>query len=59
MNYLKNAFENNLLTNIKLFKTRISKIIHSGGILGALLSKIAGPLMNAAAPIANNNLDWE
>ena len=35
---LRNAFENNLLTDIKLYKTQISKIIQSGGSLGSLLS---------------------
>ena len=29
--------------DIKLPKTQISKIIQSGGFLGSLLSKIAGP----------------
>ena len=35
---LRNTFEN----NIKLSKAQISKIIQPGGILGSLLSKIAG-----------------
>ena len=30
--------------DIKLPKTQISKIIQSGGFLGSLLTKIAGPL---------------
>ena len=34
---LRNAFENNMSTNIKLSKSQISKIIQSGGCLGALL----------------------
>ena len=37
-------------------KARISKIIQSGGFLGSLLSKIAGPLMKVAAPLAKNIL---
>ena len=37
-------------------KTQISKIIQSGGFLGSLLSKIAGPLMKIAVPIAKNIL---
>ena len=49
---LRNAFENNMSTDIKFSKTQISKIIQSGGFLGSLLSKIAGPLMKAAVPIA-------
>ena len=42
--------------DIKLSRTQISKIIQSGGFLGSLLSKIAGPLMKVAVPIANNIL---
>ena len=51
-----NAFENNMLTDIKLSRTQISKIIQSGGFSGSLLSKIAGPLMKVAVPIAENIL---
>ena len=36
----RNAIENNMSTNIKLRKAQVSKIIQSGGFLGALLSKI-------------------
>ena len=43
-------------TDLKLFKAQISKIIQSGGFLGQLLSKIAGPLMKIAIPIAKNVL---
>ena len=43
-------------TDIKLSKTQISKIIQSGGFLGALLSKIAGPLMKVEVPLAKNML---
>ena len=32
-------------TDTKLSKAQIIKIIQSGGFLGALLSKLAGPLM--------------
>ena len=53
---LRNAIENNMSTDIKLSKAQISKIIQSGGFLGSLLSKIAGPLMKVAAPIAKNIL---
>ena len=53
---LRNAFENNMSTDIKLSKTQISKIIQSGGFLGSLLSKIAGPLMKVAVPLAKNIL---
>ena len=41
---LRNAFENNMPTDVKLSKSQISKIIQSGGFLGSLLSKIAGLL---------------
>ena len=41
-------------TDIKLPKTQISKTIQSGGFLGTLLSKIAGPLMKVAAPVAKH-----
>ena len=53
---LRNAFNNNMLTDLKLSKAQISKIIQSGGFLGSLLSKIAGPLMKVAIPLANNVL---
>ena len=43
---LRNALNNNnTSTNIKLSKTQIAKIVQSGGFLGSLLSKLAGPLM--------------
>ena len=43
-------------TGLKLSKTQISKIIQSGGFLGWLLSKLAGPLMKVAIPLAKNAL---
>ena len=49
---LRNAFENNMSINIKLFKAQISKVIQSGGFLGSLLRKLAGPLMKVAVPLA-------
>ena len=49
---LRNAFNNNISTNLKLSKAQISKIIQSGGFLGSLLSKLAGPLMKVAIPLA-------
>ena len=39
-------------TDLKLSKAQISKIIQSGGFLGSLLSKIAGPLMKIAILLA-------
>ena len=53
---LRNALNNNMSTDIKLSKTKISKIIQSGGFLGSLLSKLAGPLMKVAAPLAKTVL---
>ena len=53
---LRNALNNNMSTDIKLSKAQISKIIQSGGFLGSLLSKLAGPLMKVAIPLAKNVL---
>ena len=43
-------------THLKLSRAYISKIIQSGGFLGSLLSKLAGPLMRVAVPLATNIL---
>ena len=43
-------------TDLKFSKSQISKIIKSGGFLGPLLSKLAGPLMEVAIPLAKNVL---
>ena len=53
---LRNAINNNLATVIKLSKAQIKELIQSGGFLGKLLSKLAGPLMNVAMPLAKNVL---
>ena len=53
---LRNAFNNNMSTDLKLSKAQISKIIQSGGFLGSLLSKLAGPLIKIAIPLAKNIL---
>ena len=45
-----------MATNLKLSKAQIKKMIQSGGILGKLLSKLAGPLMKVAMPLAKNML---
>ena len=45
---LRNAFNNNMSTDLRLSKAQISKIIQSGGYLGSLLSKLAGLLMKVA-----------
>ena len=43
-------------TDLKFSKAEISKIIQFGGCLGSLLSKLAGPLMKVAIPLAKNVL---
>ena len=53
---LRNAFNNNMSTDLKLSKAQISKIIQSGGFLGSLLSKLVGPLMKVAVPLEKNIL---
>ena len=53
---LHNAINNNSATDIKLSKAQIKKILQSGGFLGKLLSKLAGPLMKVALPLAKNVL---
>ena len=53
---LRNAVNNNMSADIKLSKAQITKIIQSGGFLGSLLSKLAGPLMKVAVPLAKNIL---
>ena len=53
---LRNALNSNMSTDIKFSKTQITKVIQSGGFLGSLLSKLAGPLMKVAVPLAKNVL---
>ena len=43
-------------TDINFCKAQISKTIQSGGFLGLSLSKLAGPLMKVAVPLAKNIL---
>ena len=52
----RNAFHNNISTDLTLSKAQISKVIQSGGFLGSLLSKSAGPLMKVAILLARNVL---
>ena len=47
---LRKAFANNSSTNIKLSKTKLSKMIQSGGFLGRLL----GPLLKTGLPLISN-----
>ena len=55
---LRNAIGNNMSPDIKLSKAQISKIIKCGGVLGPLLSKIAGPLMKVAVPLAKKYFSY-
>ena len=43
-------------TDVKLSEAQISKIIQTGGFLGLLLSKKAGPSMKVAVPVAKHIL---
>ena len=52
----RKAFANDSSIDIKLSKTQLSKMIQSGGSLGNLLGKLAGPLMKVAMPLAKNVL---
>ena len=47
---LHKAFANHLSTDIKLSKTQLSNMIHSGGFLGRLL----GPLLKTGLPLIKN-----
>ena len=53
---LRNTFNNNKLTDLKLSRAHIFKIIQSGGFLGSLLIKLADPLMKVVIPSAKNVL---
>ena len=53
---IRKAFANHSSTDIKLSKTQLSKMIQSGGFLGNLLGKLAGPLIKVAMPLAKNVL---
>ena len=53
---LRNAFNTNMSTDLKVSNAQIIKIIKSEGFLGSLLSKLAGPLMKVAVNLAKNIL---
>ena len=53
---IRKAFAKDTSTEIKLSKTQLSQMIQSGGFLGDLLGKLAGPLMKVAMPLAKNVL---
>ena len=52
---LRNAFNNNISTDLTVSEAHISNVIQSGGFLGSLLSKLAGPLMKVAVSLAKKN----
>ena len=45
-----------MATDINVSNAQIKKLIQSGGFLGKLLSKLVGPLMKVALPLAKNVL---
>ena len=49
---LRNPLNNNSATDITLSKAQIKELIQSGGFLGKLLSKLAGPLMKVAMSLS-------
>ena len=54
---IRNAFANNMSTDIKLSKAQISKIIQSAGSFGSWLSNLGKKaLANIAIPLARDNL---
>ena len=54
---IRNAFANNLLTDIKLSKAQISKIIQSDRFLGKTLGKLGKKvLFDLAVPLAKDVL---
>ena len=53
---IRKDFSNNLPTDVKFSKTQSLKMMQSGGFFGNLLSKLAGPLMKVAMPLAKNVL---
>ena len=55
---LRKAFENNMPADIKLPRAQISKIVQSGGFLGLLLSKLAGPLIKVDVPFGKKYFSY-
>ena len=53
---LRNAFNNNMSTDLQISKAQISKIIQCAEFLGSLLSKLAVTLMKVAIPLAKSVL---
>ena len=52
---IRKAFANSLSTDVKFSKAQL-KMMQSGGFLGNLFSRLAGPLMKVAMPLAKNVL---
>ena len=50
------SFNNNMSTYIKVSKAQTSKTIQSRGFLESLLSRLLGPIMKVAVPLAKNLL---
>ena len=48
---LRNSLENNMSSDMKLSRVQIKKVIMSGGSLGSLLGKFAGPLLKTGLPL--------
>ena len=53
---LRNVFNNNMSTDLKISRAQLSTIIQSGRFLGLLLGKLAGPLIKVASTSAKNVL---
>ena len=54
---IRNAFANNMSTDMKLSKAQISKIIQSGGSFGSWLGNLGKKaLTHVAVPLARDNL---
>ena len=51
---LRNNFENNMSSDIKLSKAQIKIIIISGGALGSILRKLLRNFIKVASPILKN-----
>ena len=48
--YLTTRINNNLSTDIKFSKAQLKRLIQSGGFLGRLLGRLAGPLLKTGLP---------
>ena len=53
---LRNAFSNNISTDLKFCRAQIFKIMQSRKLLGSLLIKLAGPLIKVAIPLPKIDL---